>query len=194
MAEKIRPPQFSKSRKRASCASPMANPMIRVRSQGAVARCSSCTNEASRMWSAVCSRTSTGDRRLGAKMMPGGGIPRSKARIAARSASEGSDRQAPRAGTDCDPRVAQLGIPSQPNMRRGGNAWPSDFFKATTPSKWTRIPANRPKRMPGMRSQVSTTATCSIVTRLSPVPQPKPGPQRRPRKRPRNMTSNSPRP
>jgi hypothetical protein len=61
--------------------------MIRVRSPGATAPCSSCIGEASRMWSAVCSRTNTGGRRPGAKMMPGGGSPRSRARIAARYAS-----------------------------------------------------------------------------------------------------------
>jgi hypothetical protein len=39
------------------------------------------------MWSAVCSRSSMGDRRPGAKMTPGGGVPSSGVSIPARSAS-----------------------------------------------------------------------------------------------------------
>jgi hypothetical protein len=55
--------------------------MIHVRSQAAGVRCASCTGEANRMWSAVCSLTSTAGRLPGEKMMPGGGVARSRARI-----------------------------------------------------------------------------------------------------------------
>jgi hypothetical protein len=48
---------------------------------------SSCTGEAGRMWSAVCSLTSTAGHRPGAKMTPGGGSARSRAPIAAPSRS-----------------------------------------------------------------------------------------------------------
>jgi hypothetical protein len=66
--------------------------MIYVRSQAAGVRCASCTGEANRMWSAVCSLTSTADRLPGEKMMPGGGVARSKARIMGQSASGQRDR------------------------------------------------------------------------------------------------------
>jgi hypothetical protein len=51
--------------------------MIHVRSQAAGARCASYIGEANRMWSAVCSLTSTADRLPGGKMMPGGGVAQS---------------------------------------------------------------------------------------------------------------------
>jgi hypothetical protein len=73
IAEKIPPPRFWKTRVRVSCSSPMANRMIRVRSQAAMGHCSSCTGEASRMWSAVCSLTITAGLRPGEKITPGGG-------------------------------------------------------------------------------------------------------------------------
>jgi hypothetical protein len=44
------------------------------------------------MWSAVCSLTSTADRPPGEKMMPGGGVMPSKARIMGQSASAQRDR------------------------------------------------------------------------------------------------------
>jgi hypothetical protein len=46
--------------------------------------CGSRIGEVSRMWSAVCSRSSTAGRHPGAKMTPGGGIPTSEAPIPAR--------------------------------------------------------------------------------------------------------------
>jgi hypothetical protein len=61
--------------------------MIYVRSQAAGVRCASCTGEANRMWSAVCSLTSTADRLPGEKMMPGGGVMPSRACIMGQSAS-----------------------------------------------------------------------------------------------------------
>jgi hypothetical protein len=44
------------------------------------------------MWSAVCSLTSTADHLPGEKMMPGGGVARSRARIMEQSASGQRDR------------------------------------------------------------------------------------------------------
>ena len=44
------------------------------------------------MWSAVCSLTSTVDHLPGEKMMPGGGVARSRARIMEQSASGQRDR------------------------------------------------------------------------------------------------------
>jgi hypothetical protein len=70
----------------------MGNRMIHVRSQVAGVRCASCTGEANRMWSAVCSLTSTAGRLPGEKMMPGGGNARSRARIMGQSASGQRDR------------------------------------------------------------------------------------------------------
>jgi hypothetical protein len=100
ITEKIRPPPCEKCRARASCSSPRANRMIPVQSLDAVAPCASCTSEASRIWSAVCSRTSTAGPHPGAKMTPGGGIPTRRVPITARSASGPSGRIPPRGDGD----------------------------------------------------------------------------------------------
>ena len=91
------PPCLRCARTRATgaCFLPTVNRTIRARWQDALAPCSSCTGEASRMWSAVCSRTSTGGRHPGAKMTLGGGGASSRARIRARSASAPQGRQEP---------------------------------------------------------------------------------------------------
>ena len=81
-----------KTRARGSFFSYMGNRMIHVRSQAAGVRCASCTGEANRMWSAVCSLTSTAGRLPGEKMMPGGGVAHSRARIMGQSASGQRDR------------------------------------------------------------------------------------------------------
>jgi hypothetical protein len=56
---KIRSLQCTKRRATASPCLPTGNRTIRVRSPGAGGPCSSCTGEASRLWSAVCSPTGT---------------------------------------------------------------------------------------------------------------------------------------
>jgi hypothetical protein len=66
--------------------------MINVRSQAAGVRYASYTVEANRMWSAVCSLTSTAVRLPGEKMMPGGGVAHSRARIMGQSTSGQRDR------------------------------------------------------------------------------------------------------
>jgi hypothetical protein len=75
-----------------SC-SPTGNRRIRVRSPAAEAPSTSCTGEAPPVWSAVCSPLRTAGPRPGAKMMPGGGIPTSRAPTQARSASGPQGRQ-----------------------------------------------------------------------------------------------------
>jgi hypothetical protein len=85
--EKIPCLQCAKTRVTGSFFSYMGNRMIHVRSQAAGVRCASCTGEANRMWSAVCSLTSTAGHLPGEKMMPGGGVARSRARIMGQSAS-----------------------------------------------------------------------------------------------------------
>jgi hypothetical protein len=82
----------TKTRATGTLFSYMGNRMIRVRSQAAGVRCASCTGEANRMWSAVCSLTSTAGRLPGEKMMPGGGVAHSRARIMGQSASGQRDR------------------------------------------------------------------------------------------------------
>jgi hypothetical protein len=56
------------------------------------------------MWSVVCSQTSTAGGRPGAKMMPGGGIPTSRAPTRARSASGAQGRTEQGRRPDGDPR------------------------------------------------------------------------------------------
>jgi hypothetical protein len=75
------------------------------------------------MWSAVCSRTSTAGRHPGAKMMLGGGIPRSRARIAARSASPQRGRKAVEAFTNIDARLVRWAILSPSPMSRHRFSW-----------------------------------------------------------------------
>ena len=98
------PPCLRCARTRATgaCFLPTVNRTIRARWQDALAPCSSCTGEASRMWSAVCSRTSTAGRHPGAKMTRGGAILTSRARIRARSASAPQGRQEPGRRPACD--------------------------------------------------------------------------------------------
>jgi hypothetical protein len=91
-----------KSRATASSCLPTVTPMIHAQSQAVGAPCSSCTGEARRMWSAVCSRSSTAGRRPGAKIPPGGGGANSKARIPVRSTSGPPGRKAKRGRLDDD--------------------------------------------------------------------------------------------
>jgi hypothetical protein len=90
------------SRVTASSCLPTVNPMIRAQSQAVGAPCSSYIGEARRMWSAVCSRSSTAGRRPGAKIPPGGGGASSKARIPVRSTSGQPGRKAKRGRLDAD--------------------------------------------------------------------------------------------
>jgi hypothetical protein len=81
--EKIPHPPCWKSWAMASCASPMANRRMRVRWPAVRGADGSCTAEARRPWSAVCSHSSTGDRRRGAQRTPGGGSRNSACRLTA---------------------------------------------------------------------------------------------------------------
>ena len=86
-AEKIPYPRCGQRRAMASSSSPMANRMMRARWTGVPGRYGSCTGEARRMWSAVCSHSFTAARRRGAKMTPGGGSRTSASRTLAQCAS-----------------------------------------------------------------------------------------------------------
>jgi hypothetical protein len=86
-AEKIPNPRYLKSMAMASCSSPMANRVMRVRWQGVRGAYVSRTAEASRPWSAVCRRSSTAARRRGEKMTPGGGTRHSASCITAQYAA-----------------------------------------------------------------------------------------------------------
>jgi hypothetical protein len=90
--EKIPYLRCTKTRATGSFFSYMGNRMIRARSQAAGVHCAFSTGEANRMWSAVCSLTSTAGRLPGEKMMPGGGVARSRARITGQSALGQRDR------------------------------------------------------------------------------------------------------
>src|SRR5215471_15636256 len=80
----------------------MANRMIRVPWRAVRGSCGLSIGEASRLWSAGCSRRSTAGSHPGAKMTPGGAIPTSRAPTAARSASGSLDRQEHGRPPNCD--------------------------------------------------------------------------------------------
>lgn len=84
------------------------NRMIRARLKAARAPCASCTGEARRMWSAVCSLTRTAGRLPGGKMTHGGGIASSRARIPARSASGPSGRIETRDRPENDSKLVNI--------------------------------------------------------------------------------------
>jgi hypothetical protein len=90
--EKIPCLRCTKTRATGPFFSYMGNRRIYVRSQAAGVGCASYIGEANRMWSAVCSLTSTADRLPGEKMMPGGGVMPSRAGIMGQSASGQRDR------------------------------------------------------------------------------------------------------
>jgi hypothetical protein len=129
-AEKIRQP-CAKCRGMASPCSSTGNLTTCVQSLGVGGPCSSPTGEASRMWSAVCSHTSTAGRHPGAKMMPGGGIPRSRARIAAWSASPQRGRQAGEAFTNIDAGLVRWALPSPSPRSRPRSSWEHTVYRPT---------------------------------------------------------------